>query len=218
MPKSHKGKGKEVAREDVKPYARTSGSVKTERSQSQPEAPHRNNHSPHPTKAASQPTASGNSKKHKKKRRRRTEEGTPAVMNGHTGDDADVNGAHAEPNGSGSPVRAVERVKPDPDAHEAVRRRMFGPEANGVDPAERQRKRDAEKDLRKKVDSEVKDLKKKVASMTKAEEEAERIAAQLRARIAELEQTVATQQADMTKTKDEIEVKEKVSCSATRIS
>jgi hypothetical protein len=201
MPKSHKGKGKEVAREDVKPYARTSGSVKTERSQSQPEAPHRNNHSPHPTKAASQPTASGNSKKHKKKRRRRTEEGTPAVMNGHTGDDADVNGAHAEPNGSGSPVRAVERVKPDPDAHEAVRRRMFGPEANGVDPAERQRKRDAEKDLR-----------------NKAEEEAERIAAQLRARIAELEQTVATQQADMTKTKDEIEVKEKVSCSATRIS
>ncbi|GMK56319.1 hypothetical protein CspeluHIS016_0301590 [Cutaneotrichosporon spelunceum] len=219
MPKVPKGKGKGNGKEtahdhDNKPYTRTTESVtaQTESSHSQPSAPHRNNHLPHPPKAISlienESSSSNRRRKNKKKRSRDAEEAAPATfpvhghVNGHAGDATEMKGAHAETSTSPSSNHVTEHVKPDPDAREAVRRRIAAPETNGVNqtPAE----------LIRHHEREVKDLRRKVSKLTKAEEEAERLSAELLARIAELEETVATQKADMTKTKDEIEGKERL--------
>ncbi|BEJ13575.1 hypothetical protein CspHIS471_0307490 [Cutaneotrichosporon sp. HIS471] len=225
MPKApkSKGKGKEAAHvDDSKPYTRTNDApvtINTERSISQPSVSHRNNHSPHPPKSISQPGAevstSSRRRKNKKKRSRPVEEGSPTAFpaihhaNGHAEGAMEVNGAHREHSNSSSPNRVVEHVKPVQDAREAIRRRILGQETNGVN--------HTQAELLHMHEREVKDLRKKVAKMAKTEEEAEKLANEARGlagklhdRIAELEQTIATQQADMTKTKDEIEVKEKL--------
>ncbi|BEI82745.1 hypothetical protein CcaverHIS002_0306130 [Cutaneotrichosporon cavernicola] len=223
-PKSKgKGKGKEAAHDDVsKPYTRTDDApvrINTERSIPQPSVSHRNNHSPQPPKSIYQPGAEGSSssrrRKNKKKRSRPIEEGSPAAFpavhhaNGHAEGAMEVNGAHREHSNSSSPNRVVEHVKPDHDAREAIRRRIFEHETNGVD--------HTQAELLHNHEREVKDLRKKVAKMAKTEEEAKKLADEARGlagklhdRIAELEQTIAMQRADMTKTKDEIEMKEKL--------
>lgn len=221
MPKAPKGKGKGKGKEaahnhDAIPYTRTKASVNPEWSHSQPETPHLNSHSQHSPKAASQPSEASSSKRRRqKKRNRRDGDCTPTTLpaqsndNGHAAG-AEVDGAHSEASGFASLNHITQAVKRDPDTREAVRRRMFGPDTNGVTPtpAAHHHQHDAE----------VKDLRRKVANMTESEEAASKMAAVLLERIAELEQTVATQQADMTKTKDEIEVKEKVSPAPPRTS
>ncbi|TXT06618.1 uncharacterized protein COLE_05949 [Cutaneotrichosporon oleaginosum] len=210
MPKAPKGKGKDKSRQtspevvEFTPYARIHAVPRPNKSHSQSEPVHRKYHHPHHLQPAAPPRGEGVSansarRRRLKKRLRKGESGVSAVTI-EDADDSDVYEVKAEPNGTTSSLRLTNRIKPDSDAPDTGRCGLSTSDMNGTHAPEQHLKRDLE----------VAHLRKKVSTMAKADEETQKGIAQMRARIAELEHTLEMQLADMGKTKDEIEVKEKL--------
>lgn len=222
MPKAAKRKAKEpitAIHEQPKPYNRSASAAPvTKHSHSQPEASSsgtRNAYRPlaSPLKNASQPLPETKAKRRRSKKKQPAEEGTnfPPATGGEV--NATSNGAPGvEVNGS-APSQCTRygktfSIKHEEETLEAVPRRIFGSLANNNQAPTAPEAEHAEPN---KYEEEAMELRKKVANMTKAEEEAEHVAVELRQRVEELERTVATQKAYIEKTQADIKVKEQVS-------
>lgn len=213
MPKASKRKGKHPGTHDdgPKPYDRVDNVLQAVRSHSQPESSKQaaNNHSPQhsPVKIASQPLPELSRSQRRKEAKRRlllngAQPTVPAAVgaNGAHCSASSANGSHPHnvpTPGSSSGSVGIPVDSTGSQEAEAVRQRMFPSSAH-------------------KYEKEAKELRRKVASMTKAEEDAAAITAQLQNRIEELEKTVAAQNESAERTQAEIEVKTKVSTPTSR--